>query len=352
MAKHVIILGAGASKGAGAPLMNNFLDEARRILANGKAGQKQQSFERVFRAISKLQNVHSKADLDIHNIESVFTTFEMAKTLKKFPQAVEKDIDELIDDLKWLIVITLEQTVLFRYANQKLHPDNCYNNFVKVIKEVREQNSRSSVAILTFNYDIALDMAFALANFEIDYGLGPELLDQDRLPFLKLHGSINWTSERNEGRKIIPWNLADYLLKATGYAMQNGKISLPIGSHINSFHPNVDGVPVIVPPSWNKADSHRSVANVWARAASELGEAESIYIVGYSLPPTDSFFKQLYALGTVGDNPLKRFWVFNPDTGLKSTFSSMLGPGAKQRFEFMDTVFSQSLDKLKAGLSD
>jgi hypothetical protein len=38
---------------------------------------------------------------------------------------------------------------------------------------------------------------------------------------------------------------------------------------------------------------------VWRTAAQHLSEAEHIFIIGYSLPETDQFFRYLYGLGTV-----------------------------------------------------
>jgi hypothetical protein len=105
-------------------------------------------------------------------------------------------------------------------------------------------------------------------------------------------------------------------------------------------------LPVIVPPSWNKADSHKSVAQVWKRAAIELSEAEYIYVVGYSLPETDSFFRQLFALGTVGDNLLRGFDVYNPDLSREDSFRKILGPGARSRFKFKPVDFKDAFPLL------
>jgi len=83
MADTVIILGAGASKQGGAPLMHDFLDVARDLLSADKVGDARKSFETVFRGISALQQVHSKSELDILNLESVFAAFEMGLLLSE-----------------------------------------------------------------------------------------------------------------------------------------------------------------------------------------------------------------------------------------------------------------------------
>jgi hypothetical protein len=75
MSEFVFILGAGFSRPAGAPLMGDFLERAERVIGEIPG------FQIVSKAISELQIAHSKADLDLYNIESVFGIFEMARLI-------------------------------------------------------------------------------------------------------------------------------------------------------------------------------------------------------------------------------------------------------------------------------
>ncbi len=77
--KTVFIFGAGASKYAGAPLMNDFFDRAQEINRAEKirTGKPIVSFETVLDAISDLGIIHSKAYLDLDNLETVFEAIEM-----------------------------------------------------------------------------------------------------------------------------------------------------------------------------------------------------------------------------------------------------------------------------------
>lgn len=90
MRNVVFILGAGASKQCGAPLMNDFLETAFHLWKTNKVQEKQEHFERVFRAISALQIVHSKSQIDLDNIESIFTALEMANVLGKLPRVRDR----------------------------------------------------------------------------------------------------------------------------------------------------------------------------------------------------------------------------------------------------------------------
>jgi hypothetical protein len=78
MSKTVFILGAGASVPCGGPTMANFLDVAREEWAAGRTDRFTGSFQKVFTAIGKMQQVFAKARLDSTNIEAVFTALELA----------------------------------------------------------------------------------------------------------------------------------------------------------------------------------------------------------------------------------------------------------------------------------
>lgn len=114
MSDVVFILGAGASKQCGAPLMSDFLDVARHLLSTQKVNNKKDHFERVFRAIGALQAVHSKSQLDLTNIESIFTALEISNVLGKLPEFEPEEITDVIASLKEVIVATLEATIDYK----------------------------------------------------------------------------------------------------------------------------------------------------------------------------------------------------------------------------------------------
>jgi hypothetical protein len=107
--------------------------------------------------------------------------------------------------------------------------------------------------------------------------------------------------------------------------------------------------PMIVPPTWNKTEHHRSLSSVWSAAARELSDTEELFIIGYSLPESDAFFRYLFALGTIGESPLRRVWVFNPNRSpeIQRRFSALFGPGAEQRFAFFPMTFEDSIAHIR-----
>jgi hypothetical protein len=342
MSKVVFILGAGASKAAGAPLMNDFFDQARRLLAAGKVKRFENDFSTVFKAIDALQMAHSKSSLDVYNLESVFNAFEFAEFL---------DIDralfgpELVISLKKVIAHTIEKTMPYpiatHYGNGFLTPHPSYQHFAELIKS--SVDKKCSVAIINFNYDIGVDFALLKSRLTYNYCVDPGAIFSNAISLLKLHGSLNWRKCTNCG-KVGIIHINDYFdaLHRSSFNRQPPGNNICIGtdnfaSICHTCKQPLETFPFIVPPSWNKQEHYKVISPVWQCAAKELKEASCIFICGYSLPPTDQFFQNLYALGTMGGGTLHRFQVYNPDTsGLtEDRFRKLIGTGASDRFDYI-----------------
>jgi len=355
MSNVVFILGAGASRQCGAPLMFDFLDVASKLLRSNEVQEKRNEFERVFAAIGALQAVHSKAQLDLNNIESIFTVLELGRIIQRVPGLSAEQIPQTIAALKELIVKTLEVTMKFPTRDRYIGVPKPYEEFADLIAHLyKDAFPTQTASVISFNYDLAADMAMYRANLGPDYVVDKPPDRQVHVPLLKLHGSLNWATEKSS-RKIRALHLTSYFqhYSYNGYE-KYGSTRLPIGSQLVEYFSRhasteVDPEPVIVPPSWNKADYHAALSDVWAAAAKHLSEAEHIYVIGYSLPETDSFFRHLYALGSVGVTPLRQFAVFNPDsTGVTDArFQALLGPGAMARYEYHPSTFEQAIGHIK-----
>jgi hypothetical protein len=173
----------------------------------------------------------------------------------------------------------------------------------------------------------------------------------DLISFLKLHGSLNW-AQCSECKEVVPWYLSEYYSKhRITLSRDSQKYHLRIGSRIGQ-HKHGDhkvfSEPLIAPPTWSKSEYYNVLSPVWSCAANELSDAENIFVIGYSLPESDSFFRYLYALGTVGTTLLKRFWVFDPDeTGsVEKRFRALLGHGAERTFKPFQLTFADAIGEI------
>jgi NAD-dependent SIR2 family protein deacetylase len=359
MSDTVFILGAGASQDAGAPLMRNFLDVAFDLKKRGQNEEVSNDSELVFKGVDALQNVHSKAQLDICNLESVFAAFEMARLLKRLSSLTEEEIEHLPSAMRRVICHTLESTIEFpvvRSSERNPHISSPvpYRDLAVILKGYLDK--RNSVSFLTFNYDVCLDHALRVAGYQPQYWLDSfkPPISSHNVNVFKLHGSLNWV-RCAKCKKIVPWDVMDYMRSRHWDLFSDlHSIHLNMGKNLHEFQhcggPAGATEPVVVPPTWNKTQYHQQLESVWLNAASELSNAENIFVCGYSLPETDKFFHYLYALGSIGQARLRRFWVFNPDTGVEAHFKRILGPAALDRFRFVPSKFAVALTEIRNAL--
>lgn len=355
----VFILGAGASAQSGVPVMSNFLDIAEQLWRTGKAKESEEHFQAVFEGRSKLQAVFAKAKLDILNVEDVFAAFEMGRTLNALPGYDPDQIDSLIDSTKILIIKTIGYMQQFRKNSkgENLSPIP-YDAFAELIKHLQEKsNPRHKVSIITFNYDVGCDFALYRNNLKYTYFLGDFDGSQDYLPILKLHGSLNWGVWKSGA--VVPGRLEDFFAK---YDFERGPNQnhwiLDIGSRLNGFRDFEDLVepivPFLVPPTWNKTQYYDGISRIWQKAASVLSEADNIFVSGYSLPKSDAFFRYLYALGTVGEGLIQKFWVFDIEdkgNGVDNRFRDLLGQSVLPRYSYFKRSFTEAITLIQDAFS-
>jgi hypothetical protein len=356
----VFVLGAGASVHTGAPVMATFLENARLISKGITVKPWKDDFDRVFNAINELQRVHSKASFDIHNLESVFTILETARTVGKLPGFEPAQIPQVLDSFKSVITYTLDRTTEFpadptvQPGGVRILPSYDYLRFVQLLEKLRDGRSGfNGVTIITFNYDIALDFAIRTRQMTPNYALQSKQPLTAHINLLKLHGSLNWGRTGN-GEEIV--YLAQLESFATDCALSlsnQHRANLPVGTNLPELMQKyqgiaVEAVPVIVPPGFYKAEEHEALTDVWKAAAQQLSDAEDIIVIGFSLPTTDSFFNHLYGLGTEGASTIRKFWVFNPDTEgtVEKRFRAMLGFGASPHFHYFPLRFDQAVDEI------
>jgi len=326
---------------AGAPLMGNFLQRAEKLLP-------QQEYAPLFEEIAALGQLHSKANLDIDNIEFVFGTFEMAALIGKMPHGRSTAPEGVLSQLKSLIVRTLELSVQFPRDGSEPRPTGAYDAFVRLLGEIRgARGGPWPCSVLTFNYDLGLDFALHYHNAGPDYCLGQP---RGGVRLLKLHGSVNWARCRDGS--VVPWPIAEYLSRRLIVDLPGTTektFAVTMSSELDSYRgwPSPPIEPYIVPPTWSKSSQHKELANVWKQAAMELEDAEFIVVIGYSCPESDAFFRYLYALGTSSLRRLKRFVVIDPSEIVEQRFKDMLGQDTSRRFSYHPFVFSGAMAAIR-----
>jgi hypothetical protein len=334
------------------------LDKAEELCRQpgGNISDSKESFNEVFNAWSELQAIHSKSHLDLDNIETIFGAIEMGRIIGKFGNRRPEKIESLRNSIVTLIYKTLEFSLPFPCRGRGIESPPPYDNFMELItkaNEDRHPDSFHKYSFLTFNYDLALDYALHRHRMGAEYFLESPT-NPNAIPLLKLHGSINWGICPN-CNNIVPRKVSEahfrFVEAGHDYFFDLGT-TLQHSKHCET-HP-LNGPPILIPPTWNKTAYHPALTNVWKKAASELAEAENIYVIGYSLPETDSFFRFLFALGSESSTRIKRFRVINPDhTGeVEKRFRRLIGRGIENRFHFERADFEKGISFIYRELAD
>lgn len=355
--KTVFILGAGASQAAGAPLMFDFMDRASRLQSRGEAGWATESFACVSEARKKLQVAYAKSSVNLDNIENLFSTFEMASLIGRLSDLPKETVEILPEHLRLMIMRTLERTILYPIngEEQQIPAPKFYDVFVNLIIELSRIAELAPIAVINFNYDLCLDYALTLAGRLPYYSLEATKPSRDSIHVMKVHGSLNWSKTTDgPGFAISPLRP----LSMSRYWERLGldkPAERPIDAMELMHGPDHWGsrphpTPLIVPPTWNKGWYQEALKPVWKAASAALSSAENVFVIGYSLPPADQFFRSFYSLSTISDSIIERFWLFDPspNPSVAERFKSLLGPAilGRDRFRHERMKFAAAIKEI------
>lgn len=311
--------------------MDRFLDAAYELRERRDGEVSGVDFDFVADLVQKrLQILHARSKADLDNIESVFSLIEMGRLLRRIPGTSVDEIEAAATSVRRLLSETVEHTCLFNITPKQIRPHKHY-------QRLAEAASGRSAAFITFNYDIALDYAIHFLPMTIDYGLQES--SPQSIPVLKLHGSVNWVA-CSECHELRAMHFKDYFASKRSYFGRSARLPIVFAPSLSQLGSHCKGdstfnVPALVPPSWNKTQYHVSFSRIWERAAQEISEARRIYVIGYSLPASDEFFRDLMRLALVSTVRMDSFTVVNPEVAVEQKFKNLIGPGLENRFKFI-----------------
>ncbi|MBA4320622.1 MAG: hypothetical protein C0412_19685 [Flavobacterium sp.] len=308
--KPVYILGAGASKMLGAPLVNDFLSLARDLRYKSNFNQELVNiFDDVFIYQTNLYTTRRYVGLDLNNIEVLFSILDMEWQVSKvadksytplgFNSASSPGyrLEQTRENLISLIIETLRHLVDSK--------NYTYKNIIQFLAKPL------GASFITLNYDTSIEKALINGesnnrwkDYKIQYGydIKDDGESAEHRKILKLHGSANWIY--CDGCKKFSV-LKDYVtMKGSSYNSPD----LHLESCKNWIIRNV-----ILPPTWNKSNYLDQITNIWFYSIKEISLATHLFIIGYSFPRTDVFFNQLLTLGFRENQNLKKVIIINPD---------------------------------------
>jgi SIR2-like domain len=315
--------------------MSNFFDRAMELYKDPTSPletAERRIFGQVFDYRKSLEVAEHKILIDPENIEELFGLVEMAAQLNN-PEA-----DAARKNLIYVILRTLELTtksiaveefylpVKTAQASRQVSIScDLYELFVNLAARRWTEFPSDGVAtdaIISLNYDLLLERAmekkppnsnlirpgFRPAKLIPMYGLPPELTDESeiasdqathRIRLFKLHGSANWAICRTCGIKNRVAILS---------VLRSSMTAAPLRCDVCKS--DMTGR-LIVPPAWNKEEYIPALKSVWAGAAEALVSAQRIWIIGYSMPDADKFFRYLLAVALQRNRNLDEVIVVN-----------------------------------------
>ncbi len=297
-AKPLLLLfaGAGFAAHAGAPVMKDFWDRARKRLP-----------DEILRCIGAgfyfaEYAMGERADLETAYGAMVFRQvvhgphFRVATRVSTFtPSREGPKIGEVVDGF--------ERGIACVYGGAVLEDKNRwvgdYSEFFDYLL------ARFRVGVVTTNYDLVVETALGRVERAGTYcGSQAGCGSKDAIPILKLHGSVNWP--------------------------QNSKRELgTIGMDAEPVER-----PLVIPPTWNKAlIPNEPITAVWRDAIELISAADAVLVIGHSFPTTDMHLDYLFAEGMSkreGAPAHKRVTVADPDV--------KTGARVRSRFDRYQTV--------------
>lgn len=346
----VFILGAGASAECHAPLMSNFFDRMEDLVYQHGKPQDKKDWEILQKARFSLQRSASKAALNTNNLESVFVALEMMEFIGGIKDQ-EKGIvgaKPAIEALKRLIAFTLTYAIYWDESLRRkaIPPDNHIQMFwqpdfgtgYKTLSNSlgSARGKQHTIDFVTFNYDTLLEQslnASKIAHIVVTARNDAPTPGTRRI--CKMHGSLDWELEK---RLIVRKPTIPVVSTSTG----NDRIC-----RMNSLLDTNDNpiTPLLVPPTENKAEHRKVMQPIWAHAKEILTEAANIVVIGFSLPPTDEYFRTFFSLATIGQTTLRNFIVIDPSEAVAQRYQSMLSRLAQDRFQWISTGFGEGIPK-------
>lgn len=342
--RDVLVLGAGFSKALTpeAPVMNDFLHLAAKRKTYDPKGRHAELAAVVRQYFGCDEGLRA-------NIEEL-ATFLVSRA-NEIPLQSQRELAyrQLLDVVKYTLAPLWDEV---RSGDLVVSAGNLANACVE-----------NNVPIISFNYDLLFDNLLhqtgkwnefrgygsplnATVDAEITrMGLPPIAAMLAQKPvntvLLKLHGSLNWgtrTVPHPDGTQPVEVNAMSALrglipddVPIAESALEASHI-LPVGGSVMAAgapgNPNYFFEPLIIPPLANKSDwySHPFIQNVWYHAYWALAGARRIFVVGYSLPPSDFETINLFreALGSTFDIETKPvILLINPDDDVISRFKSL-----------------------------
>lgn len=324
MGETVFVLGAGFSRFAGMPLVQQLREQVFRWLDENP------SDPRVSVHMSPLPNWPE------------FPNGKFWDSIRRIDPKNNRGFEELIIDLRRAeneYPASVQARHALCYACTRLLWDKqrtlvelpeSYLSFARIV--------RSELGVISFNWDLVCERALETEWVSWGYSLGAQL------PVIKPHGSLNWTNHlmQEDWRRIItnPVGFAQIAPTDCSISYMSGA---PFEDPLLAY--DSSDLRCLLFPGCDDLLDHevgprarKEKVRLWADANSLLERAKRVAFIGYSLPRYDSEARQVLEHACRG----KTVTVCNPDPAVIEEFRSLFQRSEilSELNKFEDSIFS------------
>jgi len=330
---NVYILGAGFSFDAGLPLVNDFLERMGDCLDSDSLNQRSRmAISKVFEFRLKAAAAAYRAKLNVENIEELFSlasALEGESASEYISTAIAATLDTIsrskrIPEFTITVFGNTVPGVTQTVRNPRRIP--LYQLYSEILTgNVTGKDYSTKNSFITFNYDTLLEDGLHGAGIPFTYGI-PETFvsyehekctkDGSGVPVYKLHCSVNLIIDRISKNNMKIYDCFDWV----------------------KDREEMERV-LIVPPTWRKTFAEQ-LGFIWEGAVRALRHATRVFVLGFSMPPTDTHFKYLLTAGLQDNISLRKFFFVNPglqdesmgeSTRLRENLFAILRPELEDR---------------------
>lgn len=376
----VVFLGAGFSRDAGLPTMEEFGQESERELeAQNNLRQKRNASQMLYDAGTTFKgfqefcnSASSYVKVETNNMEEIFCIAEAMHeaNIQDLTFLNNKiTLDELLIQIKlWLWKIYQQCPVINNVG--KSEP---YKDFIGLLKD---NKLSEKLTVLTTNYDLVFEHSAWDAGIPCKY---PNFKNVKTFTFFenqheeyiapnnnntaalicKLHGSINYFHTQDE-RDNPSFNKNDKLFISKEVAKKGDKIGKSGFGHVHAAIFAVDAIceiqkndesliPAIIPPTYTKLKGYSWLRNIWHEAFNAIENARTLIFIGYSMPSSDGFMHALFqgALANRKKKEQLHVYVIDPHAtsscDLGKRYQEVFSPLKNKGLEFIPKTFAQAM---------
>jgi len=329
--------------------MSDFFDQARRLGEKNLLGDFQSDYSFVEEVRDTLDNAHKRSRFEIQNLEIILNLIETGDLLGKQHVLGELNLPKTRECLVRLVAGVLERKQQFdsnalpdiladgdgeiiqnppsAHAPLKRVGPVGYDELARLIRSLQHHDPQFSCDFVTFNYDLGLELSLWARKVEWRYGTST--LGNGPVGIFKVHGSVGWTTKEDVNCTPFRESAQQFLDTPINHKdLHTARFSLRAFSQMGGRY-----VPLIVPPSENKALHRDQFSSMWKQAGVSIGRANIIAVAGYSLPQTDQFVRHWFSLSNASTSLLRHVHLCDASSNALTTWTTLLGKPVEEKIK-------------------